>query len=219
MGGIITNFYSLNMHNKMKKILKTWNLWNILSIFLFVMTCWVFVTYATNTSNNWFFTNYNTGQINNTLTATWRNNLMGDLDNLIPEGAIMAFTSLCPQGWYELTGSNWKFLMWANSNFGNWWWNSSITLSVSQIPAHSHYIRYWKSAYKYWDNANLRPVAVDWDSGKYPISNEGTSTTDSAATGSWINTVKTQRVWSGSPIDILNPYIKVHYCVKWNLST
>ncbi len=203
----------------MKNVL--WKLRKILPALLFFISCWVFIVHAIN--NDFFYNKYSINESDNTLTDSDWNNLMGDLDNLVPDGTVLAFLSdKCPTGWNDFTIANdWRFLMWADSDIGNRWWKSSITLSVSQIPAHSHYIRFWKSVNKYWDDANWRPVAVDWDSGEHPISDTGTwySLFDIAATGSWINTVKTQRVWSGSPIDILNPYVKIHYCIRWSESS
>jgi len=199
----------------MKRLLETWKLWTTLSILLFFMTCGVFIVHATwGGSSTWHFTNtYKTGSINNILTDNDWNQLMGDLDKLLPEGAVMAFlTDNCPDGWSDFPAAEWRFLMWASSKIGSWWWSNSITLTGGQLPSHSHYIAVNKDAtdsdrnLKDHSNATLMWAGYLGGYGNYYL-----KWTDTTA-----NVWKTSWVWNWNPINITNPYIKVHYCVKWN---
>jgi len=195
----------------MKKVL--WKLWKILPALLFFISCWVFIVYAT--IDNGFFSNkYNTNKLeNNILTDNDWNQLMGDLDKLVPEGAVMAFlTDNCPDGWSDFPAAEWKFLMWASSKIWSWWWHNSITLTGGQLPSHSHYIAVNKDAtdsdrnLKDHSNATLMWVGILGGYGNYYL-----KWTDATA-----NVWKTSWVWNWNPINITNPYIKVRYCVKWN---
>ena len=205
----------------MKKTFESWKIWTILSALLFFMTCGVFIVHAAGSGNNWLFTQkYNTVPLNNTLTATGWNQLMGDLDNLIPnlipDGAVMAFlTDSCPDGWTPFTAANGRFLMWASSKIGSWWWRNNITLTINELPKHSHGLQYWLfNGFAGWTAWN-RPVIMNWD-WKWP----GLNNVDYDNGNNYGSTnkiwYKTEPIWGNSPIDIQNPYIKVRYCIKWN---
>lgn len=59
----------------------------------------------------------------------------------IPAGAIWAFDlSACPSGWTRFSAADNRFIMGASSNFKTTGGRSSLTLSTSQLPSHSHYI-------------------------------------------------------------------------------
>ena len=188
----------------MKKFLEAWKLWTVLSTLLFFMTCGIFIVHAAGNSNNWrFYQQYNTGTINNTLTDTWWNYLMEDLDNLIPEGAIMAFlTGECPNGWSPLPQSDWRFLMWTSGQdfwYIGWATNNQISLSVNQLPSHTHLIKFSQVG-KFWDEDDARYVPIDYFSDYWP--QWGSSSAN------WGNITQA--------INIAPSYIKVRYCVKWD---
>ncbi len=204
----------------MKKTFESWKIWTILSALLFFMTCGVFIVHAAGSSNNWLFTQkYNTGALNNTLTATWWNDLMGDLDNLIPEGAIMAFNlDKCPEWRSEYPLANeWRFLMWATSDIGGVGWatNNEIKLQINQLPAHNHLIKFSKIA-KFWDEDDARYGPIDYYTNVWPQWGSNNAHWGNI-TPSEIKYMSTSLVWSWQPINIAPSYIKVHYCVKWEI--
>lgn len=203
----------------MKKALESWKLWTLLSALIFIMTCGL-MTYAATGG-----TKFSTWKVSidwGKLTSLNWNSLMENLDSqTVPQGAIVAFVgrTICPDGWTRYSDADGRFLMWASSSIWSKWWTNSIALVESNLPSHSHYIRYGWSADDYWDNANRRAVVVDWSTNKYPWSNNGTKTAIDWNTTEniWRYTVSTSSVWNWyywSSIDITNPYVKVLFCKK-----
>lgn len=207
----------------MKKTFNSWKIWTLLSALIFLLTCWVFVVYATGFGSH-FADTYSTGKINNTLTAPKWNDLMWDLDKLVPDWAVMAFVgrSSCPDGWMEFTKANqWRFLMWATTWFANWWWTGEIKLRDINLPSHYH------NVYDYLNPVHYKSEIYNWQkliNGEYV--NVGSVGWDTAVKASQTQSDgtetpyifhKTTSVWNGVPFDIINPYVKVLYCVKWNL--
>lgn len=208
----------------MKKVIESWKIWTILSALLFLMTCGVFVAYATSSSGSWYFNNtYGTGTIGNKLDDVKWNSLMDDLDNLIPKGTIMAFAKdTCPTGWTPYTLADGRFLMWTNNGVEveDIWWNNNIILLANQLPPHQHKIKY-RNRSKFGDNANTRGVVVDWNTEDVPSGvnvggdgRENNNTYSSQTAPVWKNRW-TSQTW----IDITNPYVKVLYCIKWTYSS
>lgn len=202
----------------MKKTFESWKIWTILSALLFFMTCGVFIVHAAGSSNNWLFTQkYNTGALNNTLTATWWNQLMGDLDNLIPEGAIMAFNlDKCPTWWNDYSLANGRFLMWETSDIGGIWWKNSIT----EVPNHSHFVLDYLNQVNGNGEINVGTMTINWESVTVWRATRTGDPTKRAQTNddghSDIPYIKhrVQSTWASS-VDITNPYVKVRYCIKW----
>ncbi len=206
----------------MKKAFKSWKIWTILSAFVFSLAFGMFVTQATWSSNsNWTFANkYKTGIIDNILTAEKWNEFVNDLDKLIPEGAILAFAleEGCPNWRTQYTWANGRFLMGATSDIWGFWWNNSIKLTANQLPQHQHEIKY-RNKNNFGDDSSRRSIVVDWISEETP---------SGAAIGGgkrWtermlVQTAPNWNNWWGSAtpdsINITNPYVKVHFCVKWD---
>ena len=171
------------------------------------MTCGVFIVNAAN-SNSWLFTQkYSIDDADNTLTDGEWNQLMNDLDNLIPEWTVMAFlTDECPVGWDPLPQSDWRFLMWTLGQdfwYIGWTTNNQIKLQINQLPTHSHLIRFSQVG-GFWDEDDARYVPIDYFSDYWP--QWGSSSAN------WGNITNWQA------INIAPSYIKVRYCIKWNYS-
>ncbi len=216
----------------MKKFLEAWKLWTVLSTLLFFMTCGVFIAYAASNSGGMFFTKYNTEGMDNKLTASSWDNLMEDLDNLIPEGAIVAFaTDRCPDGWTVFTGADEKFLMWTtlSSNVGITWWTNYLT----EVPTHNHMIYNYltqvngsSEIYVWTKNLNNKYVTVWYHKLKDSPGSENRSKRITRRAQTQPEDQEevpyiyhaTELTWKSS-INITNPYIKVLYCIKWNGTT
>ena len=190
------------------------------------MTCGVFIVHAAN-SNSWLFTQrYSIDNADNTLTDGEWNQLMNDLDNLIPEWTVMAFlTDECPVGWDPLPQSDWRFLMWTLGQdfwYTGWATNNQISLSTNQLPSHTHLIKFTAEG-KFWDASDDRMVPVDYYTNHWPKwwdnnahwTNDHKTHQSSPSPDKYIQTSKT---WSWNSINIAPSYIKVRYCIKWNYS-
>ena len=212
----------------MKKFLEAWKLWTTLSILIFFLTCGVFIVHATATNNTtWDFSNkYQTWTINNILTDSVWNNLMADLDKLIPTWAVVAFTSNeCPEWWFDYKPANWRFIVWIwsatmpdwakhsyTNNVGKIWWDYRTKLTVQNLPPHNHEIFI---EYRWDDSADARGDVVwighhkaDWYQTKW--------------TGYWYTENKWQ--WTngdmnGTAFNTKIPYIGLKYCVKWEYNS
>ena len=176
------------------------------------------------------------GGVNSELTVEEWNAIMDKLQDLIiPPHAVMAFNSSdgCPAWWTGFTVANGRFLRGATSNIWDTWWNISneVVIQAKNLPAHSHFIRYWDSGRKYWDNANHRAVVVDWSNGDYPrspgnSSNHGLTQWDSfsyydVSTApvwkEWQNSSSTSlggRVALNEWLNVTNAYVNVVFCEK-----
>ncbi len=160
----------------------------------------------------------------------------------IPAWAIMAFDATktnwqCPSWWSPFSEADGRFLMWASSEFGSKWWNNSIILQASQIPPHHHYMFHNAAPNDTNNNRHmlgmidpdLRYVSVGGnDGGDYSMNSShaykdyvynSDSTVGDHSVTIWLTSsrlVNTTGVEVGQqqPINIMNPYLKVLYCVK-----
>lgn len=167
--------------------------------------------------------------------------IMDKLQNLIiPPHAIMAFNAAdwkCPEWWTRFTAADGRFLRWATSNIWKLGWNNNnlVLIKAENLPAHSHYIRYWNTRDDYWDNANRRAVVVDWNTKKFPRDPEKSSNHGMVETDSYsIHDVSTAPIWKdwcdncglesnrtnpggtakNLELDVTNAYVNVVYCEK-----
>ncbi len=149
----------------MKKILESWKLWTVLSAFIFMMTFSLVVYAATNLTTSSPYTAWKTSSTDKILDEDEWNMLMNKLqnqaNNAIPAWAIMAFTGpTCPSWWTRYAEADGRFLMGGTWSYGSKWWANSITLTVDQLPPHSHIYKdtlYSESLASYgrsgnWDN-------------------------------------------------------------------
>jgi len=183
---------------------------------LLIVWWWVFVRWASPVS----FSSLKSTSTNNTITkANWDTLIDGivaleeRVNKITPQlrtWAVAAFTtSTCPEGWQDYTGANNRFIMWTStaSEVGNPWGRNSVTLTVSNIPAHSHTLNVgWRgSNVGNWTDFVASVWWVRHQSAQWWVYGETTVNTNSA--------------WSASPaaIDITNPYVKLHFCKKISL--
>jgi hypothetical protein len=146
--------------------------------------------------------------------------LMKDLDSLIPEGAIMAFNlDKCPEWRSEYPLANeWRFLMWATSDIGGVGWatNNEIKLQINQLPAHNHLIKFSKIS-KFWDEDDARYGPIDYYSNNWPLWGSSSAQWGYVTPSSDTKYMSTSLTWNWQAINIAPSYIKVHYCVKWEI--
>lgn len=194
------------------------------------MTCWI-VVYAVSVTGTTPFSNRKKTS-DGVLTYQEWNAIMDNLDSLnvewwddsIPAWAIMAFKTNCPAGWSRFSEADGKFLRWNqtfNTNYGNWRWAESHTLTPDEMPAHTHYIMNDSDEGSITD----RGIAVDEFRTKRIqnrtlIAHAHRANDDS---NDWYNlwwanvsanAWKSSSVWSSMSFSIMNPYIYVIYCVK-----
>jgi len=232
----------------MKKAFESWKIWTILSTFIFMMTCGLVVfAWYTTVSNTSHFDKWNIDALANAdeywnpILTTWAWNAIIDSLNglVIPQWAIMAFTGACPQWWTGYDAANGRFLLWAKSNFGGTDWSFTTTLTLNQLPPHSHYIEdtvileepkyYWfDNNYYSWylrDDNNRPWVGWQWNSQlagntkPLTIIRKTSSYIDNKGGGPKFGAIKWEDYGNGlsytqEKVDITNPYIKVRYCVK-----
>ena len=201
----------------MKKFLESWKIWTILSALSFFATFGL-VVYAANSTGG-LFDKYKTWAtwIWNELKASDWDNLMSDLNKLeIPQWAIMAFKTDCPAGWTRFEEADGKFLRWNvnfNTNYGNWRWAETHTLTLNEMPNHSHYIvrNYSAGTSEEWltDNNNYSDQTIVSAMLRNKDSDYSMKVVEDSA-----NAWKSSSVWSSQSFSIMNPYIYVIFCVK-----
>lgn len=155
----------------------------------------------------------------NKLNAQMRDSLMDGLSilqqqsNSIPAGAIMAFNlSACPAGWTRFAEADGRFIMGSSSNSREKWGQSSIKLTIDQLPPHYFYIAGASNGHTnwIWDSkesyiSDYVGNNVQWDANRsYRLAPTNTIPT------AW----RTNTLWSNTPVNIQNPYIKLLYCQK-----
>ena len=186
---------------------------------LLVVWWWVFVWWAGSTT----FSNLKaTTSASNAISAESWNALLDWLDTLqqqidditwqVPKWAVVAFTGSCPTWWGDYSNANWRFVLWSSiTNAGkktsstvtltspeNWVYN--ITLTPANLPAHSHAISLW------WRWTNI------WNWTKF-VSQLGNAHPWTAWTYS-TTSVYTDPTGSWTAINVVNPYVILHYCIK-----
>ena len=153
----------------------------------------------------------------------------------IPAGAVMAFNlSSCPDGWSPFTEANDRFIMGSQGNLREKGGNKEIMMQANQLAPHSHLFE----DTAYIENIGLQPGATNWyfrSDLQMPSSTlwsagidydnsvltfkRRTSTKISTKQGgpkSWAikrNEPEDETI-TQQPLKILNPYIKLLYCVK-----
>ena len=153
----------------------------------------------------------------------------------IPAGAVMAFNlSSCPDGWTPFTEANDRFIMGSQGNLREKGGNKEIMMQANQLAPHSHLFE----DTAYIENIGLQPGATNWyfrSDLQMPSSTlwsagidydnsvltfkRRTSTKISTKQGgpkSWAikrNEPEDETI-TQQPLKILNPYIKLLYCVK-----
>ena len=154
----------------------------------------------------------------------------------IPSWAIMAFNlTKCPEWWTRFGEADNRFLMWAQSGFGGIWWKSTIKLEANQLPAHQHIYEdtIWSEnssriinnePYFKFDTGDAYGDVIIWQNGGNTDRNNYPTIWYRATWPNiytWKNKDKflplNNYSWgslSQSDINILNPYVKVLYCVK-----
>ncbi len=135
----------------MKKAFESWKIWTILSAFIFMMTCGLVVLAANwvpsgSTNLDWFdqfrSTSLNANWMEWVLTAEHWDDIMSGLDSMIiPKWAIMAFTGECPRGWTHFSQADDRYLRWTAGSVMNKSWAAERTLTIENIPPHSHYYK------------------------------------------------------------------------------
>jgi len=97
----------------------------------------------------------------------------GEIEGIIPSGAVMAFDlAACPAGWSELTDARGRVVVGMNSADGNFdsrgevGGEKSHTLTIAEMPSHSHTERTWSDATGYgWRPSSGWAKAVTLNSG------------------------------------------------------
>lgn len=153
----------------------------------------------------------------------------------IPAGAVMAFNlSSCPDGWSPFTEANDRFIMGSQGNLREKGGNKEIMMQANQLAPHSHLFE----DTAYIENIGLQPGATNWyfRSDRQMPSNilwsEGLDYDNSVLTFKRRTSKKISTKEGGpaywaikrnepedetitqQPLKILNPYIKLLYCVK-----
>lgn len=169
--------------------------------------------------NNWNVENLE----DNKLSAENWDKLMDDLQEwTVPEWAVMAFEWSCPEWWNPYTPAEGRFILWAGGSYSaeSFWWNEEISLKESQLPSHYHYIARvtdYQNTNTEWACGNAPANAAyylstssrcDWN---YDLKfNSPSNNIISNQPNGW----RTNTVWNWNPINIMNPYVSLHYCIK-----
>ena len=126
----------------------------------------------------------------------------------IPVGTIIMFDGACPaeDWWTEWTVWWDRFIMPANGWWaGDIWWETWFTLTVDQLPEHSH-LMFWGEGTEYLSQASVIWVANSlkvWDNDYFLL-------WSSSSHAYWV----TSKVWENKPVEFTPPYIKVTFCEK-----
>lgn len=153
----------------------------------------------------------------------------------IPAGAVMAFNlASCPTGWTSLAGAAGRIIVGVGNNGTNSYalsasgGSDNITLSVAQLPAHTHTVdppatgtdTQGNHSHGFTDNTSNN-ANVEGDGGDGRISNYGVTsvgnTTGAAGSHSHavdIGAFASGSQGSGSAIDIRQAYLALLYCQK-----
>ncbi|MFM2384113.1 MAG: hypothetical protein RIQ72_685 [Candidatus Parcubacteria bacterium] len=115
----------------------------------------------------------------------------------VPVGAIVLFANSCPTGWSEFTALQGKMPIGVNAVYpiGSTGGNSQITLSVNQLPSHSH-------DYGLASGGNIGVESVEGGAPHEVIAPKPGGRNSTLSTG------------GGSAINIMNPYKAVIFCQK-----
>lgn len=131
----------------------------------------------------------------------------------VPSGAIAAFSGGCPAGWNAYTAAAGRVLVGAGSgyNVGDTGGANSVTLTVSQMPQHSHHMfanaqQGYNTIQNYPDAAPNRGAAGSSSGASYNI---GANTYGLGATQG-----ATEKVGGNQPFDNRQPYLALNYCQK-----
>lgn len=123
-----------------------------------------------------------------------------------PRGAVVAFSSVgehsevCPEGWSYFGDAQNRFLMGASDAYpsGQTGGEAVVTLSVDQIPSHSHAVGPFDWGHTI--NGNGHPARIDVDDG-----------------GPWdgrVGKLTAQATGGGQPHNNIPPFIAIHFCKK-----
>lgn len=190
----------------MKKNFNSWKLLTLLSALIFAASCW-YVVYA-----NGFWAWHTSNMWNILYESNW-NSLMNNL--WIPSWAIVAFNRSCPSWRTRLSDADGKFLQGSSSystNGGYWRWSSTHTLTTSEMPSHSHYVvrNYHAGTSEHWLEDSSYSTYTITSSVQRDDDTDYSMKVVTSSANAW----KSSSEWWGSSFSIMNPYIKVVYCVK-----
>jgi hypothetical protein len=133
----------------------------------------------------------------------------------VPAGAVMAFDlDACPSGWSELTAAPGRCIVGADgahaaSSQGG---SDTVTLSVDQMPAHSHGVE--DMGHVHGSPAGGNFVTGGTGFGFANVSQGGASFTLPLTTASSPTGIKILPAGGGKPIAITPPYLALRYCRK-----
>ena len=209
----------------MKKLLEWWKIWTMLSIVVFVMTCWILAHGFWWDPTQSPFSDWRIDkQLGNTLDDLEWNYLMTKLDTLggVPAWAVMAFNlNKCPTWWHEYTAARGRFIMGKGyyDTLGDVGGNSYVYLQIDQMPAHAHYmVAKWaknSSQYVYdHDGMNYPDYPLAYEDDHDDSGSDGDFSYTLAAYPGKAEIWKTSTAWWYKAVDLLNPYIKLIYCEK-----
>jgi len=145
----------------------------------------------------------------------------------IPRGIIVMWSgsvSSIPQGWLLCDGSNGtpdlreRFVLGASTDagIGNTGGNTSIALTVPQLPAHSHTGTTNIAGNHTHDFTYLAAIALlnARAQGDFDVAIQAEITEDTAAAGDHFHTFTTNETGNGDPIDIRNPFYTLAFIMK-----
>lgn len=219
----------------MKNLLKWWKLWTMLSILVFVMTCWI-LTYAFwGDPTQSPFADWRTDkQLGSSIEELEWNYLMTKLDTLggVPKWAVMAFDlSECPEWWEAYSDADGRVIKGAWTRYAyvddrtfsrvySKWatgWSPYMYLKSEHMPEHFHYMIAVDKVGSNWFRDNLSEWK-DWSLAERWSSNDWTNEDryDLAASNQKATAARTSTVWSSYPtqFSIEDPYIVLIYCKK-----
>lgn len=125
----------------------------------------------------------------------------------VPSGAVLAFDlASCPSGWSEYTSARDRTIIGSGGSYnrGVTGGESSVTLSIAQMPSHNH------GGGNHRHSASVRTGNGDSDRSRFRGS--GDNTTVTVYTDYSGNIVSYQG--GGQPHNNMQPYIALLYCVK-----
>ena len=223
----------------MKKLLEWWKIWTMLSIVVFVMTCWILAHGFWWDPTQSPFSDWRIDkQLGNTLDELEWNYLMTKLDTLggVPAWAVMAFDlSKCPEWWEAYSNADGRVIKGAWTRYAyvgdrtfsriySKWdtgWSPYMYLTINNMPEHAHYMvsKDWDGTqYDGWDWLKYPDVPLAWYSNDGDACDDDSNCNYGLAAARW-GTARywlTSKVWSSTPwqFSIEDPYIVLIYCKK-----
>jgi hypothetical protein len=135
----------------------------------------------------------------------------------VPAGAVMAFDlAACPSGWTELTGARGRAIIGADNGHapGSQGGSATVTLSVDQMPTHSHGLMDPGHAHQPATGTAFVTGGTGFMNAQVQTGGGGASFVLPGLTASTTTGIKMQDAGGGKPVDVTPPYLALIYCKK-----